>query len=194
MIEENGAPAAEKLFVFYNPPVVNRNLGIRRSYIERNDARRAGIPGAQICRRWCSPTSRLHTEVLLTYLQQANPAAAGPGRADSRLSRRLSAGRAARNRARAARRPHSRRGRHERAGTGNRYRLARRVRDGRISGNDCVHVAARRTRRTAQRKLRARCWWRPPRRSINSSCSIPIIFSGARPSTRSSSRTIWKFW
>ena len=33
VIEENGAPAAEKLFVFYNPPMVNRNLGIRRSYI-----------------------------------------------------------------------------------------------------------------------------------------------------------------
>ena len=26
-------PPAEKVFVFYNPPVVNRYLGIRRSYI-----------------------------------------------------------------------------------------------------------------------------------------------------------------
>jgi DEAD/DEAH box helicase domain-containing protein len=33
VVEENGAPAGEKLFVFYNPPMVNRNLGIRRSYI-----------------------------------------------------------------------------------------------------------------------------------------------------------------
>ena len=33
VIEENGAPAGEKFFVFYNPPVVNRFLGIRRSYI-----------------------------------------------------------------------------------------------------------------------------------------------------------------
>jgi DEAD/DEAH box helicase domain-containing protein len=32
LVEENGAPAGEKLFVFYNPPMVNRNLGIRRSY------------------------------------------------------------------------------------------------------------------------------------------------------------------
>src|SRR5215472_12787729 len=31
VVEENGAPAGEKLFVFYNPPMVNRNLGIRRS-------------------------------------------------------------------------------------------------------------------------------------------------------------------
>jgi len=33
VIEENGAPAGEKYFIFYNPPVVNRFLGIRRSYI-----------------------------------------------------------------------------------------------------------------------------------------------------------------
>src|SRR6266404_3750289 len=33
VIEENGAPAGEKFFIFYNPPVVNRFLGIRRSYI-----------------------------------------------------------------------------------------------------------------------------------------------------------------
>ena len=38
LVEENGAPAGEKLFVFYNPPMVNRNLGIRRSYI--NEATR----------------------------------------------------------------------------------------------------------------------------------------------------------
>jgi len=33
LIERNGAPAGEKIFVGYNPPVVNRQLGIRRSYI-----------------------------------------------------------------------------------------------------------------------------------------------------------------
>ena len=38
VVEENGAPAGEKLFVFYNPPMINRNLGIRRSYI--NEATR----------------------------------------------------------------------------------------------------------------------------------------------------------
>ena len=30
VLDSNGAPAAEKTFVFYNPPVVNRALGIRR--------------------------------------------------------------------------------------------------------------------------------------------------------------------
>ena len=32
-IAENGAPSGEKYFVFFNPPVVNRQLGIRRGYI-----------------------------------------------------------------------------------------------------------------------------------------------------------------
>jgi len=34
LVERNGAPRAEKFFIFYNPPVVNRQLGIRRSYIK----------------------------------------------------------------------------------------------------------------------------------------------------------------
>ncbi len=33
LIDRNGAPAGEKVFICYNPPVVNRQLGIRRSYI-----------------------------------------------------------------------------------------------------------------------------------------------------------------
>jgi DEAD/DEAH box helicase domain-containing protein len=33
VVEENGARTGEKLFAFYNPPMVNRNLAIRRSYI-----------------------------------------------------------------------------------------------------------------------------------------------------------------
>ena len=71
VIEENGAPAAEKLFVFYNPPMVNRNLGIRRSYL--NETRR--VAQELLSRKLQTivfANSRLHTEVLLTYLQQAN--------------------------------------------------------------------------------------------------------------------------
>lgn len=72
VVEENGAPAGEKLFVFYNPPMVNRNLGIRRSYI--NEATRVAkeILGRKL-QTIVFANSRLHTEVLLTYLQQANP-------------------------------------------------------------------------------------------------------------------------
>jgi DEAD/DEAH box helicase domain-containing protein len=79
VVEENGAPAGEKLFVFYNPPLVNRNLGIRRSYI--NEATR--VAKELLARKLQTivfANSRLHTEVLLTYLQQANPPK--PGQAE----------------------------------------------------------------------------------------------------------------
>jgi DEAD/DEAH box helicase domain-containing protein len=76
VIEENGAPAAEKLFIFYNPPLVNRNLGIRRSYLNET-ARVARELLARRLQTIVFANSRLHTEVLLTYLQQANPP--GPG-------------------------------------------------------------------------------------------------------------------
>jgi len=72
VIEENGAPAAEKLFVFYNPPLINRNLGIRRSYLNET-TRVAKELLARKLQTIVFANSRLHTEVLLTYLQQANP-------------------------------------------------------------------------------------------------------------------------
>ncbi|MDE3169317.1 MAG: DUF1998 domain-containing protein, partial [Acidobacteriota bacterium] len=71
-IEENGAPSAEKLFVFYNPPMINRNLGIRRSYL--NETTR--VAKELLTRKLQTiifANSRLHTEVLLSYLQQAYP-------------------------------------------------------------------------------------------------------------------------
>jgi DEAD/DEAH box helicase domain-containing protein len=72
VIDQNGAPAGEKLFVFYNPPMVNRNLGIRRSYL--NEATRVAKDLlARKLQTIVFANSRLHTEVLLTYLQQANP-------------------------------------------------------------------------------------------------------------------------
>jgi DEAD/DEAH box helicase domain-containing protein len=80
VIEENGAPAGEKLFVFYNPPMVNRNLGIRRSYI--NEATRVA---KELLRRKLQTiifaNSRLHTEVILTYLQQAQQRKPGEAKA-----------------------------------------------------------------------------------------------------------------
>jgi DEAD/DEAH box helicase domain-containing protein len=76
VIEENGAPAGEKWFLFYNPPVVNRFLGIRRSYI--NESLRVA---QEFLKRNLQTivfaNSRLNTEVLLTYLQQVNPAPPG---------------------------------------------------------------------------------------------------------------------
>jgi DEAD/DEAH box helicase domain-containing protein len=68
----NGAPSAEKTFVFYNPPVVNRALGIRRSYINES-SRVAQEFLKRDLQTMVFANSRLHTELLLTYLQQANP-------------------------------------------------------------------------------------------------------------------------
>ena len=68
LIDRNGAPRGEKYFVFYNPPVVNEELGIRRSYI--NETRR--IAGSFLKRGLQTivfARSRLNTEVLVTYLK-----------------------------------------------------------------------------------------------------------------------------
>src|SRR5579863_7028404 len=80
VLSSNGAPAAEKTFVFYNPPVVNRALGIRRSYINES-SRVAQEFLKHDLQTIVFANSRLHTEILLTYLQQANPHF--PGTADT---------------------------------------------------------------------------------------------------------------
>jgi DEAD/DEAH box helicase domain-containing protein len=72
VLNANGAPAAEKTFVFYNPPVVNRALGIRRSYITES-SRVAQEFLKRDMQTMVFANSRLHTELLLTYLQQTNP-------------------------------------------------------------------------------------------------------------------------
>src|SRR6059036_3074491 len=72
VLNANGAPAAEKTFVFYNPPVVNRALGIRRSYINESSRVAQEFLNRDL-QTMVFANSRLHTEVLLTYLQQANP-------------------------------------------------------------------------------------------------------------------------
>src|SRR5438105_2815705 len=72
VLNSNGAPAAEKTFVFYNPPVVNRALGIRRSYINES-SRVAQEFLKHDLQTIIFANSRLQTEILLTYLQQANP-------------------------------------------------------------------------------------------------------------------------
>ncbi len=69
LVDRNGAPQGEKYLVFYNPPVVNRQLGIRRSYL--GETRRIAADtiqrGAQTL---VFANNRLATEVLLTYLKQ----------------------------------------------------------------------------------------------------------------------------
>jgi DEAD/DEAH box helicase domain-containing protein len=68
LVERNGAPSGDKYVVFYNPPVVNKSLGIRRSYL--NETRRMAKElldrGQQTL---VFANSRLATEILLTYLK-----------------------------------------------------------------------------------------------------------------------------
>ncbi|MGD8792474.1 MAG: DEAD/DEAH box helicase [Anaerolineae bacterium] len=68
--KEDGSPQGTKHFIFYNPPLVDRELGIRRSAV--TDARllaerflAAGVQTILFAR------ARLTTEVLLTYLRDA---------------------------------------------------------------------------------------------------------------------------
>ncbi len=69
LVDNNGAPRGEKYFVFYTPPVVNRFLGIRRSYI--NESRRvASVFLKNNLQTIAFAQSRLNTEVLLTYLKE----------------------------------------------------------------------------------------------------------------------------
>ncbi len=68
LVSESGAPRGEKWFLFVNPPVVNQQLGIRRSYIA--ETRRLA---AEFLKRKLQvivfAQSRLATEILTTYLK-----------------------------------------------------------------------------------------------------------------------------
>jgi DEAD/DEAH box helicase domain-containing protein len=68
LVDQNGAPRGEKLFVFVNPPVVNHQLGIRRSYL--SETRRIA---SEFLKRNLQlivfAQSRLSTEILTTYLK-----------------------------------------------------------------------------------------------------------------------------
>lgn len=76
LVDDNGAPSGEKYFVFYNPPVVNRQLGIRRSYI--GEARRMAETFLERDRQTLVfANNRLATEVLTRYLKESVGRSAG---------------------------------------------------------------------------------------------------------------------
>src|SRR5882672_1340024 len=68
LVDRSGAPRGEKFFVFVNPPVVNHQLGIRRSYL--SETRRIA---SEFLKRNLQlivfAQSRLSTEILTTYLK-----------------------------------------------------------------------------------------------------------------------------
>lgn len=69
LVDNNGAPMGEKHFVFYNPPVVNRQLGIRRSSVLET-RRLAAMLLKQGVQTIVFARSRVRVELLLTYLQE----------------------------------------------------------------------------------------------------------------------------
>jgi DEAD/DEAH box helicase domain-containing protein len=69
LVERNGAPRGERRLIFYNPPLVNREMGIRRSSML--EARRIAAPWIRAGHQtivFCR--SRLQVEVMLSYLRQ----------------------------------------------------------------------------------------------------------------------------
>jgi DEAD/DEAH box helicase domain-containing protein len=70
LIDRSGAPRGEKFFLFVNPPVVNAQLGIRRSYL--SEARRVALEFLKNkLQLILFAQSRLATEILTTYLKDA---------------------------------------------------------------------------------------------------------------------------
>jgi DEAD/DEAH box helicase domain-containing protein len=70
LISDNGAPRGEKHFIIYNPPVINRQLGIRKSALREsyNLARRFISQRIQTI---VFAQYRLQVEILLSYLREA---------------------------------------------------------------------------------------------------------------------------
>jgi DEAD/DEAH box helicase domain-containing protein len=68
LVDDNGAPTATKHVVFYNPPVVNRQLGIRASSVLTARRLAADLIGNRV-QTIVFARSRLTVEVLLTYLR-----------------------------------------------------------------------------------------------------------------------------
>ncbi|MGM0864789.1 MAG: DEAD/DEAH box helicase [Bacillota bacterium] len=69
LIDNNGAPSAKKHFVFYNPPIVNKPLNIRRS--ATLEVRRiAGELLKNKVQTIIFARSRVRVEIILTYLQE----------------------------------------------------------------------------------------------------------------------------
>ena len=69
LVDNNGAPHGEKHFVIYNPPVVNKELGIRRSYIKESQRIAADFIGNML-QTIVFARSRMNVEILLTYLKE----------------------------------------------------------------------------------------------------------------------------
>ena len=170
--------------MFVNPPVVNQQLGIRRSYL--GETRRIA---SEFLKRNLQlivfAQSRLSTEILTTYLKDDFEGVPGaPERIRGYRGGYL---------------PHRRREIEKGLREGSVRAVVSTnalelgidigaldvVRDGRLSGHDRGHLAARRPRRPPDRPLGGGAGGRAARRSISSSCATRRTSSTRRPSARS---------
>lgn len=69
LVDDNGAPRGRKHFIFYNPPVVNRELGIRRSCTMEAQKVAGKFLGHDV-QTIVFARSRMRVEILLTYLKE----------------------------------------------------------------------------------------------------------------------------
>lgn len=67
-VDNNGAPSGEKTILFYNPPMLNKELGIRRSYVTAS-RRLATLFLKESIKTIVFAGSRLNVEVLTRYLK-----------------------------------------------------------------------------------------------------------------------------
>lgn len=70
LIDDNGAPSGEKHFILYNPPVVNKQLGIRKSALKESFELAKHFISERI-QTIVFARFRLQVEVLLSYLKQS---------------------------------------------------------------------------------------------------------------------------
>ncbi|MBW2056819.1 MAG: DEAD/DEAH box helicase [Deltaproteobacteria bacterium] len=68
LIARNGAPSGEKTFVFFNPPVVNKELGIRANHLKAAERLASALLKEKV-QTILFVTSRLNVEVLTKYLK-----------------------------------------------------------------------------------------------------------------------------
>jgi len=69
LIDDSGAPRGERKFFFYNPPVVNEELGIRASYVKQTVSLAADLVRAKVPTIVFGP-SRNSVETMLRYLRE----------------------------------------------------------------------------------------------------------------------------
>ncbi|WP_230128890.1 DEAD/DEAH box helicase [Bacillus sp. CECT 9360] len=77
LVDNNGAPSGKKHFVFYNPPVVNKPLNIRRSAVLEVRSLAMEFLRNKI-QTIVFARSRVRVEILLTYLQELVAKQLGP--------------------------------------------------------------------------------------------------------------------